>query len=122
MFCNSEGTIDGAIGATGAEVVGTVGAPCVVGVDVAGDVDETAAAAAVAYRIGGNAAGGRGAGGKPAFNMLDIGCCAKLGFGGGFAELTELLGTQMRSNKGLTFRYQRSLWTTSFRQRSIQAT
>lgn len=92
MFCDSEDTIDGAVNGTDAEVVGAIEPACVVGVDgitVDGEVDETAAAAAVAYRMGGNVAGGRGAGGKPAFNMLDIGCCTKLGFGGGFAESTD---------------------------------
>ena len=44
----------------------------------------TAAAAAVAYRIGGKA-GGRTAEGRPALRILAIGCCAKFGFGGGFA-------------------------------------
>jgi hypothetical protein len=54
---------------------------------VAGTTDEgvTAAAAAVAYRMGGNV--GRGAGcGRPALRMLAIGCCAKFGFGGGFVS------------------------------------
>lgn len=102
MFCDSEGTIDGAVNGTGAGGVSTFDVVCVVGVDgiiVAGEVDETAAAAAAAYRIGGNDAGGRGAGGKPAFNMLDIGCCAKLGFGGGFAESTELFQTRTRRER-----------------------
>lgn len=88
MFCDSEGAIDDVADGVGAEVVGMFDDAWVVGVEgpiVAGEVDETAAAAAAAYRIGGNVARGRGAGGKPAFNMLDIGCCAKLGFGGGFA-------------------------------------
>lgn len=40
----------------------------------------TAAAAAVAYFNG-----GRGCtGGRPALSILDMGCCAKFGFGGGF--------------------------------------
>jgi hypothetical protein len=51
------------------------------------DAGATAAAAAVAYRIGGMVAGGAGRGGcgSPAFKILAIGCCAKFKFGGGFA-------------------------------------
>lgn len=50
--------------------------------------DDTAAAAAVAYRIAGSAAGGRGAEGSPTLSMLDIGCCAKFGFGGGLGAFS----------------------------------
>lgn len=50
-----------------------------------GTTDEgpTAAAAAAEYRMGGSV--GRAGGGRPALRMLAIGCCAKFGFGGGFA-------------------------------------
>ncbi len=54
----------------------------VAGADGGGGGGATAAAAAVAYRIGGSVATGRGVG-KPAFTMLDMGCWAKFGFGGG---------------------------------------
>lgn len=104
MFCDSEGAIDGAVDDIGAATVSMFDAVCVVGVDgpsVAGEVDETAAAAAAAYRIGGNVAGGRGAGGSPAFSMLDIGCCAKLGFGGGFAEVSYYFGHGCDAKKDL---------------------
>ncbi len=50
-------------------------------------VGATAAAAAAAYRTG-NTAGGRGAGGSPFFNILAIGCTAKLGLGGGTGGFT----------------------------------
>ena len=43
-----------------------------------------APAAAAEYRIGVNV-GGRGCCGRPALRILDIGCCAKFGGGGGFA-------------------------------------
>lgn len=43
-----------------------------------------APAAAAEYRIGVNV-GGRDCWGRPTFRMLDIGCCAKFGGGGGFA-------------------------------------
>lgn len=51
------------------------------------DAGATAAAAAVAYRIGGMVAGGTGREGcgNPALRILAIGCCAKFKFGGGFA-------------------------------------
>ena len=46
----------------------------------------TAAAAAAAYRIGGNEGRDAGAGvGRPALSILAIGCWAKFGGGGGFA-------------------------------------
>jgi hypothetical protein len=47
------------------------------------DGDATAAAAAAAYRIGGNV-GGFDAG-RPDLTTLDMGACEKFGFGGGFA-------------------------------------
>ena len=65
---------------------GAGGATCV---GAGGDADAllcwlaegvTAAAAAVAYFNGGRGC----AGGRPALSILDIGCCAKLGIGGGF--------------------------------------
>ena len=46
-----------------------------------------APAAAAEYRIGVNV-GGRGCWGRPALRILDIGCCAKFGGGGGFATGT----------------------------------
>ena len=48
----------------------------------------TATAAAAAYLNGGSVAWGREAGGKPALRILAIGCCAKFGFGGGFAAVS----------------------------------
>lgn len=52
------------------------------GVTGMADDGVTAAAAAAAYLIG----GGRGAAaGRPALRILAMGCCAKFGFGGGFA-------------------------------------
>jgi hypothetical protein len=49
---------------------------------------DTAAAAAAAYLTGGNCVGGRVVvgviAGRPALRILDIGCWAKFGFGGGF--------------------------------------
>lgn len=65
-----------------------------VGVACAVVVGVTAAAATTAYRAG-RAAGGRdGGGGRPALRILDIGCCAKLGFGGGLdAKITVSRGT-----------------------------
>lgn len=68
-----------------------VGATCIGGWDellCAGCVDADALfppAAATEYRTGGSVAVRGAGGGSPAFRMLDMGCCAKLGFGGGFA-------------------------------------
>ena len=64
-----------------AEAVAGVGGTCVVGVAWAVVVGVTAAAATTAYLAG--RATGRGCGGRPALRILDIGCCAKFGFGGG---------------------------------------
>lgn len=58
----------------------------------------TAAAAAAAYRIG----CGAGRGGSPAFRILAIGCCAKLGFGGGFATLEHVRSSSSGKGKTLT--------------------
>lgn len=90
-----DGGIDGAAGG-GLEAAGD-GADCdgvddIMGVEgtAAAGCDATAAAAAAAYLTGGNCTGGRGAEGvvveRPALTMLDIGCCAKFGFGGGFDD------------------------------------
>lgn len=45
----------------------------------------TAAAAAVAYFNGGRGCDG----GRPALSILDMGCCAKFGFGGGLGARYE---------------------------------
>lgn len=84
-----DGVIDGAVGITAGGFGEVVVAGCAAGIDgVSGMPGDgvTAAAAAAAYRMGGNVGRGAGAGvGKPAFSMLAIGCCTKFGFGGGFA-------------------------------------
>ena len=104
--------IEGAEGCEGPLVNTGVG---FVGVDVAVVVvvDEgcgeallpcwVAPAAAAEYRIGVNV-GGRGCWGRPAFRILDIGCWAKFGGGGGFAE--EAFGSvgAVNSPEILTFR------------------
>jgi hypothetical protein len=94
IVCEIDGGIDGAIGVTGGgfdDAVGRVVCGCddMCGEACCVDEDATAAAAAAEYRIGGRA-GGRGAGGKPDLRILAIGCCTKLGFGGGFDTAGEL--------------------------------
>jgi len=63
----------------------------------------TAAAAAVAYFNGGRGCDG----GKPALSILDMGCCAKLGFGGGFGaryrRIVSKPGEEVVRGKGQTF-------------------
>lgn len=86
-LCDVDCAIDGAIGVDDdVEVNTALDDPCGLdntgGAVLADDPDETAAAAAAAYRMGGKVAGGRG--GRPALRMLDIGCWAKFGLGGGF--------------------------------------
>ena len=56
----------------------------------------TAAAAAAAYLIGGNVGGVGfdGCGGRPAFRMLDMGCCAKFGLGRGRAGRFRRIGME----------------------------
>ena len=62
------------------------------------DAGVTAAAAAVAYRIGGIVAGGAGREGcNPALRMLAIGCCVKFKFGGGFAVKHKIVSNMMGS-------------------------
>jgi hypothetical protein len=95
-----DGAIEGAVegGGGGCDAVAAAG---VLGVDAAAREDDdadgggtTAAAAIAAYLIGGSTAGAAGLDGviccKPAFRIVDIGCCAKLGFGGGFAILKKM--------------------------------
>jgi hypothetical protein len=66
---------DGADGGTeGVDKFGIAGGGCVVALLFCWVDCVTAPAAAAEYRIGGNVAGGRDCGGKPAFTMLDIGC------------------------------------------------
>ena len=63
----------------------------------------TAAAAAVAYFNGGRCTAGR-----PALSILDIGCCAKFGFGGGFGAVRRCMVRKIceeaeRGKRGQTF-------------------
>jgi hypothetical protein len=63
----------------------------------------TAAAAAVAYFNG-----GRGCtGGRPALSILDMGCCAKFGFGGGFVAgyrcIVRTISKEATREEGQTF-------------------
>lgn len=67
--------------------VGLVSVDVVVGCEAVLLVCCVAPAAAAEYRIGVNV-GSRDCWGRPAFRMLDIGCCAKFGGGGGFAGMT----------------------------------
>jgi hypothetical protein len=78
--------IEGAVGAAGGgcatlDVDGDVIGGCT---DEDADGDATAAAAAAAYRIGGNVGGFDV--GRPDLTTLDMGACEKFGFGGGFAR------------------------------------
>jgi hypothetical protein len=64
----------------------------------------TAAAAAVAYFNGGLGC----AAGRPALSILDMGCCAKFGFGGGFGAgcrriISKICKGAERGEKGQTF-------------------
>jgi len=89
------GGIESAVGGRGGGCEGTVAAG-VLGVDAGAFSDDeeadaggaTAAAAAAAYRIGGSTTGAADRGGccKPALRIVDMGCCAKVRFGGGLPE------------------------------------
>lgn len=74
--------IDGAVGAPGG-----FGDALTAADGVCGAGGCTAAAAAAAYFTGRGAAAVRPDTGRPALSILDIGCCAKFGFGGCFGAV-----------------------------------